>query len=77
MIPFLVAAVGILISMPFGIHTIKSGHVGVYYRGGKLLDETSNPGFNAMMRFLTSGVSLQGSRGPNWTPGITGWTPDM
>ena len=23
------------------------------------------------------GFSLQGSRGPNWTPGITGWTPDM
>jgi hypothetical protein len=20
---------------------------------------------------------LQGSRGPNWTPDITGWTPDM
>jgi hypothetical protein len=23
------------------------------------------------------GFSLQGSRGPNWTHGITGWTPDM
>ena len=37
----LVAAASIWIALGFGLHTIDNGHIGVYYRGGALLDETS------------------------------------
>jgi len=58
-IAFLVAAVAIFIGMNFGIHTIESGHVGVYYRGGALLSETSGPGYNLMMPLITNMRSVQ------------------
>lgn len=35
------------------IHKIEEGHVGVYYRGGALLSDTSDPGFHMMVPFLT------------------------
>lgn len=38
----------------FSVHKIDEGHVGVYYRGGALLSETSDPGFHMMVPFLTS-----------------------
>jgi len=41
------------------IHKIEEGHVGVYYRGGALLDTTSNPGFHMMVPFLTTFRSIQ------------------
>ncbi len=36
-----------------------SGHVGVYYRGGALLETTSYPGFHMMVPFLTTFRSIQ------------------
>lgn len=48
---------GVLISI--SIHKIDEGHVGVYYRGGALLDQTSGPGFHLMIPFLTSFQSVQ------------------
>ncbi len=36
-----------------------TGHVGVYYRGGALLDTTSYPGFHMMIPFLTTYRSIQ------------------
>lgn len=33
--------------------------MGVYYRGGALLETTSNPGFHLMIPFLTSFRSIQ------------------
>lgn len=36
-----------------------TGHVGVYYRGGALLKETSNPGYHMMIPFITSFRSIQ------------------
>ncbi|XP_063968837.1 erlin-2-like isoform X1 [Lytechinus pictus] len=43
----------------FAIHRIDEGHVGVYYRGGALLQSTSGPGFHVMVPFLTSYRSVQ------------------
>jgi regulator of protease activity HflC (stomatin/prohibitin superfamily) len=37
-----------------GIHTIDEGHVGVYYRGGALLDEISEPGYNLKLPLITT-----------------------
>lgn len=43
----------------FSLHKIDEGHVGVYYRGGALLKQTSNPGFHMMVPFITTYRSIQ------------------
>lgn len=41
------------------LHRIEEGHVGVYFRGGALLPQVSNPGFHMMIPFLTTYRSVQ------------------
>ncbi|XP_031841476.1 erlin-1 [Nomia melanderi] len=41
------------------LHRIDEGHVGVYFRGGALLPQVSNPGFHMMIPFLTKYRSVQ------------------
>ena len=53
----LVCCVALAIHM--SLHEIDEGHVGVYYRGGALLKETSRPGYHMMIPFLTSHRSVQ------------------
>lgn len=43
----------------FSLHKLEEGHVGVYYRGGALLSNTSQPGFHMMIPFITSFRSVQ------------------
>ena len=43
----------------FSLHKIEEGHVGVYYRGGALLDETTQPGYHMMIPFITTFRSIQ------------------
>lgn len=38
----------------FSLHKIEEGHLGVYYRGGALLHQISQPGFHVMIPFVTS-----------------------
>ncbi|XP_077999081.1 erlin-2-like [Glandiceps talaboti] len=45
--------------MNFSVHKIDEGHVGVYYRGGALLSQTSGPGYHIMVPFLTSYRTVQ------------------
>lgn len=58
------------------IHKIEEGHVGVYYRGGALLPETSEPGFNFMIPFITTfqqiQVTLQTDEVKNVPCGVSG-----
>ncbi|XP_030835587.1 erlin-2-B [Strongylocentrotus purpuratus] len=59
-LPALALAIGISAFLfNFAIHRIDEGHVGVYYRGGALLQTTSGPGFHVMVPFLTSYRSVQ------------------
>ncbi|XP_064388698.1 erlin-2-like [Halichondria panicea] len=53
----LLAATGVFVSL--SLHKIDEGHVGVYYRGGALLDGTSGPGFHLMFPFLTTFQRVQ------------------
>ncbi|KAI1304199.1 Erlin-2-B [Halotydeus destructor] len=41
------------------LHRIDEGYVGVYYRGGALLSETSTPGYHLMVPFITSFRAIQ------------------
>jgi len=52
-----ICTLGLLTSL--SIHKIDEGHVGVYYRGGALLQATTGPGFHLMLPFLTSFKSVQ------------------
>ena len=50
---------GIAAFSNWSLHRIDEGHVGVYYRGGALLSETSSPGFHMRIPVLTSYRSVQ------------------
>ena len=37
----------------FSLHKVEEGHVGIYFRGGAMLQSMSGPGFHMMIPFLT------------------------
>ena len=43
----------------FGIHRVPEGHVGVYWRGGALLNRVTSPGFHCMWPLLTGHDTVQ------------------
>ena len=49
--------IGLLLSS--SIHKVEEGFVGVYYRGGALLQTTSGPGFHLKLPFLTTYKTVQ------------------
>lgn len=51
--------IALFILLNFSLHKLEEGHVGVYYRGGALLSNVSEPGFHMMIPFLTSYRSVQ------------------
>eukprot|EP00911_Craspedida_sp_UC1_P002593 UC1_evm1s1921 len=58
--PTMLSAVALLaIIFSLSVHRVEEGHVGVYYRGGALLPETSSPGTHLMIPFITRVVSIQ------------------
>ncbi len=46
------AALGVAVNL--SLHRIEEGHVGVYYRGGALLNTIAKPGFHMMIPMLTT-----------------------
>ena len=59
-IAFIVVLLGVsAVLVNLSLHMIEEGHVGVYYRGGALLKDTSNPGYHLMVPFITSYRSVQ------------------
>jgi len=58
------AGIGVLVLLfglvvQFGLHKIEEGHVGVYFRGGAMLQGMAGPGFHIMIPFLTSVRDVQ------------------
>lgn len=49
----------IMILSGAGFHTISEGHVGIYFRGGALLNEISEPGFHLKLPIITSVEEVQ------------------
>ena len=37
-----------------GLHMVPEGHVGVYYRGGALLNTYTDPGYHTQIPLLTT-----------------------
>lgn len=42
-----------------GVHKIEEGHVGVYYRGGALLDSIAEPGYHVKLPIITTYENVQ------------------
>ena len=42
-----------------GVHTVQEGHIGVYFRGGAILDGYQEPGWNFMFPFITTVENVQ------------------
>ncbi|CAN0029924.1 unnamed protein product, partial [Discosporangium mesarthrocarpum] len=58
----IVAVVALLtyaIVVPAGLHKVREGHVGVYYRGGALMSRVTEPGYHTQIPFLTSMAEVQ------------------
>lgn len=48
-----------LLFLTLGFHKVEEGHVGVYFRGGALLDDTGSPGYHWVTPFLTQVYNVQ------------------
>jgi len=48
-----------LLSALFSIHKVEEGHVGMYWRGGALLQEVTSPGFHFMIPIITTMANVQ------------------
>ncbi|THD20162.1 Erlin-2-A [Fasciola hepatica] len=57
--PFAALLVFFALLLASSLHQIDEGHVGVYYRGGALLSQTSGPGYHLMVPLITTYRSVQ------------------
>jgi len=55
----LIILVALLMISLLGLHKVDEGHVGMYYMGGKLLDEFAEPGFHLMVPGLMTVSNIQ------------------
>jgi len=56
---FFAVAFPVLIALFNGYHKIQEGHVGIYFRGGALLDYISEPGIHFKFPVITSVENVQ------------------
>ena len=51
------AICGIFVLVPLllqaGLHAVPEGHIGIYFRGGALIEGTTEPGWHYMMPLVT------------------------
>ncbi len=48
-----------VMAVSHSLHKIEEGHVGVYYRGGALLNDIAYPGYHMMIPYVTTYRSVQ------------------
>jgi regulator of protease activity HflC (stomatin/prohibitin superfamily) len=56
---FFMAVVFPLLITINGFHSVPEGHVGIYFRGGALLDTISEPGYHVKLPLFTSVENVQ------------------
>lgn len=54
----IVAAIAVIVALS-GLHTIPEGHVGLYWRGGALMERTSRAGFHWKIPLLEGHSAVQ------------------
>jgi len=55
----LIAVVIMSMAIQYSLHKVEEGHVGVYFRGGAMLQGISGPGYHMMIPFITSVRNVQ------------------
>ena len=59
MIPIFIGLGIVLFLISGGIHKIEEGHIGVYWRGGALIEGFTEPGYHLMLPLVTSYANIQ------------------
>jgi hypothetical protein len=60
MLPLLTAiGIFVLFLSSAGVHRIEEGHIGLYWRGGALMQGYTEPGFHYMFPLITSYANIQ------------------
>jgi regulator of protease activity HflC (stomatin/prohibitin superfamily) len=54
-----IAIVPLLIFWFTGIHKVEEGHVGIYFRGGAIMEGTTDPGYHIMLPLVTEFHNVQ------------------
>lgn len=61
MVPILILVGLLIFFFSGGVHRIDEGHIGIYWRGGKIIEGTTDAGFHFMFPFVTSYANVQTS----------------
>lgn len=62
MLPLLVVILPIILFLTgSGLHKVEEGHVGIYFRGGALIDGVTGPGYHLKAPLVTSMHNIQTS----------------
>jgi len=56
---FFTVALLTFVAVPFCIHSVDEGHLGVYWGGGALLPKTTEPGYHFKLPFMTTFENVQ------------------
>jgi len=59
MFPILGAVTILFLLISGGIHKIEEGHIGIYWRGGALMQSVTDPGYHFMLPLVTSYANIQ------------------
>ena len=55
----IVALLIIIFFISGGIHKVDEGHIGLYWRGGSLLDSVTEPGYHFLFPLWTTFANIQ------------------
>ena len=57
---FILIGLGLVIFLiSGGVHKVEEGHIGLYWRGGALINGYSEPGYHTMIPLITSYANIQ------------------
>jgi len=59
MFPIIGAVTILFFLISGGIHKIAEGHIGIYWRGGALMQSVTDPGYHFMLPLVTSYANIQ------------------
>jgi regulator of protease activity HflC (stomatin/prohibitin superfamily) len=59
MIPIFLGIGVLILILSGGVHKISEGHIGLYWRGGALMEGQTEPGYHLMLPIITSYAEIQ------------------
>lgn len=59
MLPIFILGALLFFLLAGGVHKIDEGHIGLYWRGGALIQGHTEPGYHVMIPLVTSYANIQ------------------